>query len=105
MSRLIDADVLKAAITVDGYEHFSGCLSSSKVSLLEMVMDDIDEAPTIDAVPVVRCLECEYRKKLQYDGQYHCCNEDAGMATGVALNDNDFCSYGVKVGSNNAFGD
>ena len=100
MSRLIDADKLKAAITVDGYEHFSGCLSSSEVSLLEMVMDDIDEAPTIDAVPVVRCRECEYRKKLQYDGQYHCCNEDAGMATGVVLNDNDFCSYGKQKEGN-----
>lgn len=52
MSRLIDADKLKAAITVDGYEHFSGCLSSSEISLLEMVMDDIDEAPTINTVLV-----------------------------------------------------
>ena len=66
---------------------------------------DLSDFPVVDAVPVVRCRECEYRKKLQYDGQYHCCNEDAGMATGVALNDNDFCSYGAKVGSNNAFSD
>ena len=62
---------------------------------------DLSDFPVVDAVSVVRCWECEYRKKLQYDGQYHCCNEDAGMATGVVLNDNDFCSYGVKVGSNN----
>ena len=61
--RPIDADALKAAITVDGYEHFSGCLSSSEVSLLEMVTDDIDEAPTIDAIPVVRCKDCKHRFK------------------------------------------
>ena len=58
MSRLIDANALKATIIVDGYEHFSGCLSSSEVSLLEMVKDDIDETPTVDAVPVVRCRGC-----------------------------------------------
>lgn len=61
--RPIDADALKAAITVDGYEHFSGCRSSSEVSLLEMVTDDIDEAPTIDAIPVVRCKDCKHRFK------------------------------------------
>lgn len=61
---------------------------------------DLSDFPVVDAVHMVRCRECEYRKKLQYDGQYHCYNEDAGMATGVVLNDNDFCSYGKQKEGN-----
>lgn len=46
--RLIDADGLKgkAFADPDDGEHFVYCY-------------DIDEAPTVDAVPVVRCRECE----------------------------------------------
>lgn len=46
--RLIDADELKgkAIADPDDGEHFVYC-------------QDIDEAPTVDAVPVVRCRECE----------------------------------------------
>ena len=88
MSRLIDADKLKAAITVDGYEHFSGCLSSSEVSLLEMVMDDIDEAPTINAVPVVRCRECDCSSM---EGWY--CN-GCGIMPAHPTFPNEYCSKG-----------
>ena len=84
--RLIDADILKSAIVVDGYEHFSGLLSLSEVSLLEMVKDDIDEAPTVDAVPVVRCRECKYR-----DGTPGQPNILCGQ-----MHEDDFCSYGEK---------
>ena len=90
--RLIDADILKSAIVVDGYEHFSGLLSLSEVSLLEMVKDDIDEAPTVDAVPVVRCRECKYR-----DGTPGQPNILCGQ-----MHEDDFCSYGKrKEGADN----
>ena len=97
MSRLINADALKAAITVDGYEHFSGCLSSSEVSLLEMVTDDIDEAPTIDAVPVTRCVECNYSSM---EGWY--CN-GCGIIPAHPTFPNEYCSKGRMT--NNAFSD
>ena len=96
--RLIDADILKSAIVVDGYEHFSGLLSLSEVSLLEMVKDDIDEAPTVDAVPVVRCRECKYRFKNNGHDKSGCPIIDAN----IWMDDDDFCSHGErKEGADN----
>lgn len=96
--RLIDADILKSAIVVDGYEHFSGLLSLSEVSLLEMVKDDIDEAPTVDAVPVVRCRECRYRFKNNGHSKDGCPIIDAN----IWMDDDDFCSHGErKEGADN----
>lgn len=46
--RLIDADALKERLK-----------RSSRYFDLKF---DIDEAPTIDAVPVVRCKDCKYSK-------------------------------------------
>lgn len=64
--------------------------------VMKSCLDTLHDIPAADVVPVVRCRDCKYRKRLRYDGQYHCCNENAGMATGVELNDNDFCSYGER---------
>ena len=67
---------------------------------------DIDEMPTIDAVPVVRCRECKYwgdeDGKLQdSDGvlfarcKVHNYLID-GRHTGWCPTENDFCSYGER---------
>lgn len=45
----------------------------------------IDEAPTVDAVPVVRCKDC-----TQYNGHRYC------RYTELIVLDNDFCSYGER---------
>ena len=36
---------------------------------LDIMPEDVDKAPTIDAVPVVRCRECKYGKesKISFD--------------------------------------
>ena len=49
MGRLIDADVLrtKAIVDVESGEPFIG-------------LQELDEAPTVDAVPVIRCRGCKY---------------------------------------------
>ena len=53
--RLIDADALER-------EHKDVCSRSMKYNL--------DLAPTIDAVPVVRCRECKrYKMVTWYDGE------------------------------------
>lgn len=77
--RLIDADKVKFKFPY-GFDH-NGILmvpyNSCKCSL--------DNAPTVDAVPVVRCRECTH-----YNGHWHCdyhCE---------AVLDDDFCSYGEK---------
>lgn len=49
----IDRKVVKDAITADGYEHFSGCLSSSEIRLLELMLDSVSEIPAADVAPVV----------------------------------------------------
>lgn len=85
--RLIDADELKgkAFADPDDGEHFVYC-------------QDIDEAPTVDAVPVVRCRECKFwelygRKFARNAGdpleRYGGCK-----VCGEGRLESDFCSYG-----------
>ena len=47
MARAIDADRLKDAIYTDFWEHFTQCHDSDQTALIDMVMDDIDEMPTL----------------------------------------------------------
>lgn len=57
--RLIDADRTKESIPETSVDIFENC---ARCGLLdrEQVFDLIDEQPTIDAVPVVRCKECRF---------------------------------------------
>ena len=56
-------------------------------------MSEIDDAPTVDAVPVVRCGECKHRSSDYYiRGDYLC--EKRGCR--FFCKDNDFCSYGER---------
>ena len=52
----------------------------------------IDDAPTVDAVPVVRCRDCKYHEDTHVTGFEHCCLYDLTMRY------NDFCSYGKRDG-------
>ena len=84
--RLIDADALKAEFTGNfGRElwHYTGIWAT------------IDVAPTIDAVPVVRCKDCKH-----YDQRGYCDNEHWEDAEGwsKAIDPSDFCSYGERKG-------
>ena len=77
--RLINADELKgkAFADPDDGEYFVYC-------------QDIDEAPTVDAVPVVRCKDCKYYKPDEYE----CGCDFAGGLPYVKAGD--FCSYGQR---------
>ena len=50
----------------------------------------IDEAPTVDAVPVVRCRDCKMRCPESVCIAKHC------TLTGIPVDDDDFCSYGER---------
>lgn len=50
--RLIDADELKTTASIQ----------RANFNTIETIRRWIDEAPTVDAVPVVRCKDCEYWK-------------------------------------------
>lgn len=67
MADLIDRQAAIDAITVDGYEHFSGCLSSGEQRLLELMIDTLGELPAVDAVEVVYCDKCIYSNSCKIE--------------------------------------
>ena len=76
MGRLIDADMLEPSEVYMNY-------GFTRI----VYMDDIDELPTVDAEPVVRCDDCIYR-----DGK------TPGQPNILCwqMHADDFCSYGTK---------
>lgn len=56
----------------------------------------IDEAPTIDAVPVVRCRECKYWRRYTRQWENHCAGECERHRMEGGTYENDFCSYGQR---------
>lgn len=57
----------------------------------DMIEDCIENTPTIDAVPVVRCLNCKYKGVLWRET---ICEHPNGMLHKVKPDD--FCSYGKR---------
>ena len=51
----------------------------------------IEQAPTVDAVPVVRCRECKH-----CDPENHHCDHHMGTAAPFKRKPDDFCSYGER---------
>ena len=79
--RLIDADELTFDRLTD-----SICQGQAE--------DVVAEAPTIDAVPVVRCGECKHYDKFS---TWSACTYWSGDPYEQAsVNDDDFCSYGER---------
>ena len=80
MSRLIDADKIPEMIerAFDMQELY---LPSHFIELV------IDEMPTADAVPVVRCQNCKHHP---INGDGYC----PAMKISMLLSDDEFCSYG-----------
>lgn len=54
----------------------------------------IDEAPTVDAVPVVRCRDCIFCSFNSSNGSYKCTSYN-GMHRRVK--EDEFCSYGERL--------
>ena len=87
--RLIDADKLSARLSRNATPYFT--------------VSDIENAPTIDAVPVVRCRECKHhRDKNEQEQQYLvediliCTSPDATDDCWNAVWPDHFCSYGER---------
>ena len=92
--RIIDADALGVGrcskdILPDAY-----CAGWN--GLIEL----IEKAPTIDAVPVVRCKDCKHWKFAQHINDNLCHRFDGDPW--IPTEPNDFCSYGErKEGADN----
>ena len=86
MARLIDADALKTkAIRCETFK-----LYDAPVFLKAVGTKEIDKAPTIDAVPVVRCKDCKWLYGVMDN---YCCINHRGL---VEICKNSFCSYGER---------
>lgn len=87
--RLIDIDALIE-------EHCKGCSEdvrdSCKTDPVCATLMWFEDAPTIDAVPVVRCKDCEYYEMDECVCPYICMSDGAHMYT----NPDDYCSYGER---------
>ena len=77
--RLIDAD--KLLTNVIAISNSEGQVTWSAVSTM-----DILAAPTVDAVPVVRCRECKHKDGMPGQPNIDCWQ----------MHDDDFCSYGER---------
>lgn len=80
--RLIDADVLIKQCKPRGI--------ANEVWKESNEYKQIINAPTIDAIPVVRCGECKYWKEGK------CWNMKGLNKTDGIVNADDFCSYGER---------
>ena len=83
MSRLIDADALKS--------YMDECSKESKFRVYYAYAESfINYAPTIDAVPVVRCRECKHMIPQSHTRYCTVWNAVNGMG------DEGFCNYGER---------
>ena len=95
--RLIDADVLQNILLTiaTALEHEYGSLGGA----VSGCMKHIDNAPTIDAIPVVRCRDCQHWKPTgSKAGNSFSDMEYIGGCefTNYCRRESDFCSYGKR---------
>ena len=89
--RLIDASALMDVIRQHEYRLATKQGSIDYGMFTLGIQQAVDEQPTVDAVPVIRCRECKHCDPENY----HC---DHPMSTGAPLSrkPDDFCSYGER---------
>lgn len=92
--RLIDADALEAKLEEQRKLYIEMDMKGAEHLLVHDVLHHVWEAPTIDAVPVVRCKECMYSETDDM-GFYYCVHGIIG-GYGVTFDADTFCSYGER---------
>jgi hypothetical protein len=89
--RLIDANKLPT--------HYAGVMLADICGTI-VYGTDIDAAPAIDAVPVVRCRDCEKRGTTNCGMRYNETDDDGRVVGDWSWEeDNDFCSWGKRKGA------
>ena len=85
--RAIDADALMEwAVNI-------GCDGRWGISLDDLT-DAIEDAPTIDAMPVVRCKDCKHRENREWDSPCPCVCADSWYSW--MPEDDWFCANGER---------
>lgn len=90
--RLIDAEKLRAEYLgmPNCYNGFSDSYDKA------MIVDMVDEQPTIDAVPVVRCKYCVHANTTEEGYIYGTCNHRRKGGIGHLITPQFFCAYGER---------
>lgn len=86
--RLIDADELPEVNTIEGIEGERDVFVNSWIPA-----SAIWKAPTVDAVPVVRCKDCKYASP---NGKYGCKAYHFKLYETHEMEADDFCSRGER---------
>lgn len=81
--RLIDANEL--------CRKFEGEPWYDNADLDEIALPLVDDAPTVDAVEVIRCRECKH-----CDPENHHCDHPMSTSAPLSRKPDDFCSYGER---------
>lgn len=88
MTRMIDADNL---IPMMKYATTDNEIGVFQIRIgFDTIKGVIDDAPTIDAVEVVRCKDCEYAVGQSFEGYLHC------DVLKILIDETGYCSYGVR---------
>ena len=105
MSRLIDANAVVKAI-LEEYDKIPRTITTAPYELgtekpyhagdqmrggIRKALRCIEQSPTVDAVPVVRCRECKH-----CDPENHHCDHHMSTAAPLRRKPDDFCSYGER---------
>lgn len=101
--RLIDADKFTEKCKEIIHEENDNSVKITWAIAYDNFIDEINEQPTVDAVPVVRCKDCIYCSKKDCwtesgKATLSSCWNEKGMFTYVL--DNDYCSHGYRRDDN-----
>ena len=87
--RLIDADALIEDIK--SFWDWDSIDGITATTVLKQTISDISHAPTIEAVPVVRCKNCKHRYITGSTTHYYVCD-----FMDAEYNDNGYCHHGER---------
>ena len=88
MAKFIDADRALEIVYERGIAH------PNAYHLTNYAMLVLQEAPTVDAVEVVRCRDCIGRSTWYNDAEYGCAV--CGMSGMYPKSEDSYCSYGIR---------
>ena len=95
--RLIDADALIEKFNEKA--NMAECLvderTAERFATFCALADAVEEMPTVDAVPVIRCKDCTFGHYIDH-GHMHCIHP-CGLTTNMT---DDFCSYAERKEEN-----
>ena len=99
MQRLIDANALLQVPNVRKVTEYDE--SGEFITYLAIPVEAIKNAPTIDAVPVVRCCQCKHVTRDLITGNFLCARNRKVKGNivygGFLVDKYDYCSFGVKI--------